>query len=182
ANPLLIFARDPETLERARYWVETLDQPAALGDKASTFVYQVKNTDAASLGQLAMGQSPTMAQPQAPVGVPGAPPATDMNRPSGGMNGGGQGGMGQGSQGQFMSGRVLTDPIGNRIIFTGTATEFAQLRSLLTTLDTPAPQVVIEVMIAEVTLNDKTSVGVSLFGTEVRGDGILSGSTEGISG
>ena len=182
ANQILIFARDPETLERARFWVETLDQPAALGDKASTFVYQVKNTDAASLGQLAMGQSPTMTQAQAPVGVPGAPPATDMNRPSGGMNGGqggmGQGGMGQGSQGQFMSGRVLTDPIGNRIIFTGTATEFAQLRSLLTTLDTPAPQVVIEVMIAEVTLTDDTSLGVNLFGTEMRGDGILTGSTE----
>ena len=27
-----------------------------------------------------------------------------------------------------MNGRVLTDPVGNRIIFTGTATEFAQLR------------------------------------------------------
>lgn len=179
ANQLLVFARDPETLERARFWVETLDQPAALGDKASTFVYQVKNTDAASLGQLAMGQSPTMTQAQAPVGVPGAPPATDMNRPSGGMNGG-QGGMGQGAQGQFMNGRVLTDPIGNRIIFTGTATEFAQLRNLLNTLDTPAPQVVIEVMIAEVTLTDKTSLGVNLFGSEMRGDGLLTGSTEGL--
>lgn len=180
ANQILIFARDPETLERARYWVETLDQPAALGDKASTFVYQVKNTDAASLGQLAMGQSPTMTQAQAPVGVPGAPPASEANRPSGGMNGGGQGGVGQGSQGQFMNGRVLTDPIGNRIIFTGTATEFAQLRNLLNTLDTPAPQVVIEVMIAEVTLTDKTSLGVDLFGSEMRGDGLLTGSTEGL--
>lgn len=79
-----------------------------------------------------------------------------------------------------MNGQVLTDPIGNRIIFTGTATEFAQLRSLLTVLDTPAPQVVIEVMIAEVTLSDNTSLGVQLFGTDVRGDGVLSGGTEGI--
>ncbi|MBN9479315.1 MAG: hypothetical protein J0I52_03680 [Bordetella sp.] len=176
ANQILVFARDPEVLERARYWVETLDQPAALGDKASTFVYQVKNTDAASLGQLAMGQSPTMAQPQAPVGVPGAPPVAETSRTqASGATGSGQG---QGSQGQFMNGRVLTDPIGNRIIFTGTATEFAQLRNLLSTLDTPAPQVVIEVMIAEVTLTDDTSLGVNLFGTEVRGDGILTGSTE----
>lgn len=181
ANQILIFARDAEVLARARYWVETLDQPAALGDKASTFVYQVKNTDAASLGQLAMGQSPTMSQPQAPVGVPGAPPATDSRPQNNGM-GMGSGGQsqGQGSQGQFMNGRVLTDPIGNRIIFTGTATEFAQLRGLLTTLDTPAPQVVIEVMIAEVTLTDKTSLGVDLFGSEMRGDGLLTGSTEGL--
>lgn len=176
ANQLLIFARDPEALARARYWVETLDQPASLGDKASTFVYQVKNTDAASLGQLAMGQSPTMSQAQAPVGVPGAPPATENNRPQ--NNTSQSGGQGPGAQGQFMSGRVLTDPIGNRIIFTGTANEFAQLRNLLNTLDTPAPQVVIEVMIAEVTLTDKTALGVNLFGTESHGDGILTGSTE----
>ncbi|WP_436356148.1 secretin N-terminal domain-containing protein [Brevundimonas sp. CEF1] len=179
ANQILIFGRDPEILGRARYWAETLDQPAALGDKASTFVYQVKNTDAASLGQLAMGQAPTTAQARPPVGVPGTPPAA--------ANGGGrdpqQGGSGQqgvGGGGQFLNGRVLTDPIGNRIIFTGTASEFAQLRSLLTTLDTPAPQVVIEVMIAEVTLSDNTSVGVQLFGTDVRGDGTLTGGTEGI--
>ncbi|WP_427791017.1 secretin N-terminal domain-containing protein [Brevundimonas diminuta] len=179
ANQILIFARDREVLDRARYWVETLDQPAALGDKASTFVYQVKNTDAASLGQLAMGQSPAMAQAQAPVGVPGAPPATENNRPQNNAAGGVQGqGAGPGAQGQFMNGRVLTDPIGNRIIFTGTANEFAQLRNLLNTLDTPAPQVVIEVMIAEVTLTDKTALGVNLFGTESHGDGILTGSTE----
>lgn len=176
ANQLLIFARDPEALARARYWVETLDQPASLGDKASTFVYQVKNTDAASLGQLAMGQSPTMAQAQAPVGVPGAPPAQDTARPQGNTVAGGN--QGPGAQGQFMNGRVLTDPIGNRIIFTGTANEFAQLRNLLTTLDTPAPQVVIEVMIAEVTLTDDTALGVNLFGTETHGDGVLTGSTE----
>lgn len=181
ANQLLIFGRDPEVLARARYWVETLDQPAALGDKASTFVYQVKNTDAQSLGQLAMGQAPTTAQARTPVGVPGTPPA----QANGGLNGGGrdvqQGGSPQqGGGGQFMNGKVLTDPIGNRIIFTGTASEFAQLRSLLTTLDTPAPQVVIEVMIAEVTLSDNTNLGVQLFGREVHGDGVLSGGTEGI--
>jgi hypothetical protein len=48
-------------------------------------------------------------------------------------------------------------------------------------LDTPAPQVVIEVMIAEVTLTDGTDIGVNLFGTETRGDGVLTGSTEGLT-
>lgn len=186
ANQILIFGRDPEALARARYWAETLDQPAALGDKASTFVYQVKNTDAASLGQLAMGQAPTTTQARPPVGVPGTPPA-QAGGGIGGQQGGartqnisGQGAGVQGGGGQFMNGQVLTDPVGNRIIFTGTATEFAQLRSLLTTLDTPAPQVVIEVMIAEVTLTDNTNLGVQLFGRETRGDGVLSGGTEGI--
>lgn len=185
ANQILIFGRDPEILARARYWAETLDQPAALGDKASTFVYQVKNTDAQSLGQLAMGQTPTTAQARPPVGVPGTPPAQASGGAALGREGlqGAARQQGVGAQsggGQFMNGQVLTDPVGNRIIFTGTASEFAQLRSLLTTLDTPAPQVVIEVMIAEVTLNDNTSLGVQLFGSDVRGDGTLTGGTEGI--
>jgi len=182
ANQILIFGRDPEVLARARYWAETMDQPAALGDKASTFVYQVKNTDAASLGQLAMGQAPTAAQARPPVGVPGTPPVPATAGLGGQQGAARQQGAssGQGNGGQFMNGQVLSDPIGNRIIFTGTATEFAQLRSLLTTLDTPAPQVVIEVMIAEVTLTDNTSLGVQLFGTDVRGDGVVTGGTEGI--
>lgn len=182
ANQILIFGHDPALLARARYWAETLDQPAALGDKASTFVYQVKNTDAASLGQLAMGQAPTTAQARPPVGVPGTPPAPNEGGLGAQQTGSRQpGAAGQsGGSGKFMNGQVLIDPSGNRIIFTGTATEFAQLRSLLTTLDTPAPQVVIEVMIAEVTLSDNTSLGVQLFGTDVRGDGVLSGGTEGI--
>jgi general secretion pathway protein D len=183
ANQILVFGRDPEILARARYWAETLDQPAALGDKASTFVYQVKNTDAASLGQLAMGQTTTTTQARPPVGVPGTPPAQAGANAQGNQLGAArqQGANSQGGGGgQFLNGQVLTDSISNRIIFTGTATEYAQLRSLLTTLDTPAPQVVIEVMIAEVTLSDNTSLGVQLFGTDVRGDGVLSGGTEGI--
>ncbi len=179
ANQILIFGRDPELMDRVRYWAETLDQPASLGDKASTFVYQVQNTDAQSLGQLAIGQSPQNNQARPPVGVPGTAPAMPRGNPGieGAMTGA-PGQMGQG--GTFMGGKVLVDTVGNRIIFTGTASDFAQLRNLLKTLDTPAPQVVIEVMIAEVTLSDNTSLGVQLFGSEVRGDGLLTGSTESI--
>ncbi|QYF86434.1 secretin N-terminal domain-containing protein [Brevundimonas sp. PAMC22021] len=182
ANQILVFAKDPELLDRVNYWVATLDRPAALGDKATTFVYNVRNTDAQSLGQLAMGQAPTTSQPQPPVGVPGTPAIGVGEAPDQASR---QTAVGQssaqGASGTFLGGRLLTDPIGNRIIFTGTAGDYAQLRTLLTTLDTPAPQVVIEVMIAEVTLSDRTSLGVSLFGTEARGDGLLSGSTEALA-
>ena len=180
ANQILVFTKDPELLDRVNYWVGALDRPAALGDKASTFVYNVRNTDAQSLGQLAMGQAPTTSQPQPPVGVPGAPPATETQAAERQVNRSGSGQSSQSTSGTFLGGRLLTDPIGNRIIFTGTASDYAQLRTLLTTLDTPAPQVVVEVMIAEVTLTDSTSIGVNLFGTETRGDGVLTGSTEGL--
>ncbi len=183
ANQILVFSKDPVLLARARFWADSLDQPASLGATTSTFVYTVRNTDAQSLGQLAIGQAPTAAQAQTPVGVPGT-----IASGNGSPNGQAQSSQGQtsgapvqGAAGQFLGGRLLTDPSGNRIIFTGTAADFAQLRSLLTTLDIPAPQVVIEVMIAEVTLTDATSLGINFSGTEIRGDGVLTGGTEGIA-
>lgn len=178
ANQVLIFSKDPVLLERARFWVATLDQPAALGDKQTTFVYQVRNTDAQSLGNLAMGQAPQTSQPQPPVGVPGT--VAD----SSGLGIAGQQAAGQNptnrasAQGTFLGGRLIVDPMGNRILFTGTASDFAQLRSLLATLDIPAPQVVVEVTIAEVTLTDRTALGINFFGTDVTGDGTWSGGTD----
>ncbi len=173
SNQILVFAQDPALLSRVRFWVDTLDRPASLGDQATTFVYQVRNTDAQSLGQLAIGQAPTSTTAQAPVGVPGTAPVNDASmasRPTA-----------QGATGTFLGGRLLTDPTGNRILFTGKAADYAQLRTLLDTLDQPSPQVVIEVIIAEVTITDSTSLGISLFGTEARGDGLLTGGTEGIN-
>lgn len=181
ANQILVFSNEPELLARARYWIETLDQPTALGDKTTTFVYQVRNTDARSIGELAMGQAPTSQAPRVPTGVAGTPAVQVDSRPPAGSAAQGMTGGGAGNaSGQFLDGRLISDPMGNRILFTGTASDFAQLRQLLTTLDVPAPQVVIEVMIAEVTLNDGTDIGVQLFGTDARGDGLLSGGTEGL--
>ena len=184
ANQVLIFARDPELADRANYWVSMLDRPATLGDKASTFVYQVRNTDAASLGQLAMGQSPQTMTAQPPVGVPGSGPAggsfDNQRQQSQNRNQGESAGAGS-QTGQFLGGRLLTDPVGNRILFTGTASDYAQLRTLLATLDIPAPQVVMEIMIAEVTLTDSMSLGVQLFGENTTNSGVLEGDTGGIS-
>ena len=174
ANQILIFADDEEVLSRVQYWVSTLDQPAALGDRTSTFVYQVRNIDAQSIGQLAMGQTPSGTAAPRPVGVPGAPPANEATQrtPEASTPIGGAGG-------QFLGGRIIVDSVGNRVIFTGTAADFAQLRTLLNTLDVPAPQGVVEVIIAEVTLTDSTDIGLEFFGTDVDGDETISGGTEG---
>lgn len=179
ANQILVFAQNEELLDRVRFWVSALDQPTTLGERASTFVYQVRNTDAASLGQLAAGQTPTAFTPQAPVGVAGTAPVNISGQNTDGGRARAQTGQ-PGQTGQFLAGRILTDPIGNRILFTGTASDYAQLRNLLQTLDQPAPQVVIEVIIAEVTLTDRTALGVNLFGSDIREDTEFFGGTEGI--
>jgi general secretion pathway protein D len=60
-------------------------------------------------------------------------------------------------------GSITVDDAGNRILFTGTATQFAQLRTLLQQLDAPARQVRVEVTVAEVTLTDATRAGLEWF-------------------
>ncbi len=173
ANQILVFAESPELLDRVQHWITTLDQPAALGDRQSTFVYAVRNTDAESLGALATGRSGRQARRTAPVGVPGTPPQLEDRQ--GSLP---QAATAAAAPGQFLGGRLIVDSTGNRILFTGTATDYAQLRELLTVLDVPAPQVVIEVIIAEVTLTDGTDLGLEFFGTEVDGDGTYRGGTE----
>ncbi len=174
ANQILIFSDDPAVMARVRFWIQTLDQPTARGDRPTTFVYNVRNIDAQSLAQLAVGQSPQGPTPRVPAGVPGAPPV-NPDQAAAAQRGAGP----APTQGTYQSGRLVSDPIGNRILFTGSAADFASLRDLLVTLDVPAPQVVIEVMIAEVTLDDATRLGLEFSGTDTRGDGTWTGGTEG---
>lgn len=204
-NQVLAFAGEAAVMERVRFWAKQLDQPSAVGEQRSTFVYVVRNTDAASLGALARGQSPQTFTPTPPVGVgqPGAPSlsvgaaaplggtatVSGVQSPLGapatipGFSEGGQPGSGALPGG----GSLAVDAIGNRILFTGSATQFAQLHDLLTQLDTPPRQVLIEVTVAEVTLNDETRVGLEWFfnhsetGQSVQG-GTLNGLGRGTAG
>ena len=82
-----------------------------------------------------------------------------------------------GSPGVFMGGRVIVDQPGNRILFTGTAEDFTELRKLLIALDTPQKQVLVEVTIAEVTLTDQTNLGLEWFFNHSMSNGVLTGGT-----
>jgi len=179
ANQVLVFARDPAVLERARIWAAKLDQPAALGDRPATFIYQVRNTDAQSLAGLVGTSGSSAPLNPSPPGVPGAAPAlTSAFNNNGGGAAGGVSAFGGGGA-SFLGGRLMVDPSGNRILFTGQADEFTQLRGLLASLDTPAREVLVEVTIAEVTLTDETRLGLEWFFTRSASNGTTSGGTLG---
>jgi general secretion pathway protein D len=188
-NQVLMFARDPTLLSQAREWASKLDQPSAIGGRITTFIYQAQNTDAKSLADLVrnpeVGGGGTI--PAAQVGLPGTPPAATAAAnevaPATGVGRGmisseATGQTGPAPTGGFMGGRLIVDEAGNRIIFTGAADDFTELRKLLVALDTPQRQVLVEVTIAEVTLNDQTNVGMEWFFTHSMGNGaVLSGGT-----
>ncbi len=183
ANQVLMFARDPALLARARDWVGRLDQPAGIGDRPTTFIYQAQNTDAKSLADLAETPQQGYGQIGGPVGVPGTPPAAVAaanNAAAGPIRPyvtTGSGGVG--SSGSYLGGRIIVDEPGNRILFTGSAEDFTELRKLLVALDTPQKQVLVEVTIAEVTLTDQTNLGVEWFFNHSMGNSTLSGGTLG---
>jgi general secretion pathway protein D len=190
ANQILMFAKEPAVLADAQSWVGKLDQPSALGGRTTTFIFQVQNTDAKSLASLV--QTPEGGQAAgattSPTGLPGTPPAataaanqvapaTGVGRGMVSQDAGEQGG-GPSLTASFLGGRMIVDDAGNRILFTGTADDFTELRKLLVALDTPRRQVLVEVTIAEVTLNDQTNIGMEWFFTHSMTNGaVLTGGT-----
>jgi general secretion pathway protein D len=187
-NQVLMFAKDPALLARAQEWVGNLDQPQAIGNKQATFIYQAENTDAEGLADLVEtpgGASGGGRRPE-PTGLAGTPPAaiTAANLPGPADTSSALGGLGgslspAGHAGSFLNGRMIVDQPGNRILFTGLASEFTELRKLLVALDTPQRQVLVEVTIAEVTLTDQTNLGLEWFFTHSMSGGTLSGGTLG---
>ncbi|HEY1752292.1 MAG TPA: secretin N-terminal domain-containing protein [Caulobacteraceae bacterium] len=190
-DQVLVFAKDPAVLSRARDWASRLDQAAAVGDRPTTFIYQARNTDAKSLADLvqtpqgapaAGAAAQGLAANPNPNGTPGGAPALTaqvnaegVGRATLGM--GGVGGSGSHGGGEFLGGRIIVDDAGNRVLFTGQADEFTELRKLLVALDTPQRQVLVEVTIAEVTLTDQTNVGMEWFFNHSMSGGSLSGGT-----
>ncbi len=167
AGEVLVFSKDPALLQRARYWIGKLDQPSALGPGENTFIYQVQNTNADDLAKLISAGGADSSGParavQPAAGAPGSSQTADFGQRSA----------------KFRGGSIVVDPPGNRILFTGTAEDFSQLHTLLAALDTPLKEVLVEVTIAEVTLNDQTNLGLEWFFQHSMGGGVLSGGTLG---
>ncbi|MEI7931508.1 MAG: hypothetical protein WCI21_00390, partial [Alphaproteobacteria bacterium] len=81
-------------------------------------------------------------------------------------------------------GTITVDDASNRVLFTGSPSQYASLLPLLRNLDQPPREVLVEVTVAEVTLSDSTEYGLEWFFNRnlVRGStvtGSISGGTQG---
>jgi general secretion pathway protein D len=181
-NALLVFAPEQATLNHVADWVRDLDKPSEADPLKRLFFYQVKNTDAATVAQVVaqvvegllpggnggggggVQSTPVAATPPtAGVGSVTAPPP-------------------QQSQTVLNSRRLVVDATRNAIIFQGTAEEFSQVRQLLDTLDQPTREALIEVTVAEVTLDANTQFGVewAITTAGLNGDNIKLGTLGGL--
>ncbi len=174
SNDMLIFTRQPRARARVNYWLRELDRPTAKGDSTQLFIYSVKNIDASVLaetvnqvlvnmeqskgatrsplrGNAAAAAARRLAAQQAQAAqvnpnVPGLPPTSN-----GALAGGAGARPGSG---------LVVEPLGNRLIYSGSPGDYERLLPLLKQLDQPPAEVLIEMMLAQVTLGDSASLGI----------------------
>ena len=159
ANSVLVFATTQDALNYAVSWARELDKPSKQAGSQSLFYYQVKNTKAADIASVlsvgnigAPASSPTAASPGST-----APPATSA----------GGSGLGRGS--------LQVDEPRNALIYQGDPAQWERMLTLIRQMDKAPRQVMVEVTIAEVTLNDDNSFGLTWFAKN--GFGRFDGST-----
>lgn len=168
ANAVLVFAADRAVLEHAVAWARSIDRPNPTAGSDGLFYYTVRNTRAEELvatitgirsnaqgtggGRAAIDGS-QVGQP-APPPTMGAvpPPAEGVPAPAA---------AGGALSGDLARGRLSLDEPRNAIIYQGSATDWGRLLPLIQQMDKAPRQVMIEVTVAEVTLNNDEEFGVA---------------------
>ena len=139
AGQVVAFAADQGVLDHVTAWARTLDQNSQESIERAVFTYEVLHTQAAELTEtlnrlLDSGLTPV----PSPATVDAAPDA----EPAGAA-----------------ASRIVVDANRNMILFRGSGQEWAELRTVIEKLDRSVPSVLVEVLIAEVTLADQEKSG-----------------------
>jgi general secretion pathway protein D len=159
SNTLIVFAPNQRTLDHVRQWIDTIDRERQIGIDDGIFTYPVNTTSADSivevLNALDGGGGSSARGAQRSLRVRPSDAADDSvadqstatsNRAS--------------TSGARSGGRFVVDPNRNAVVFRGSGQEWLELLPTIRAMDRPSAAVLVEVLIAEVTLNDQETTGV----------------------
>ena len=147
-NKVIAFAADQGTVDHITEWARTLDTRRKESIEEAVFTYEVRNTQAEELvetlnrmlgagsGTRSMATAPPAGEGGEAVGAAGEPAGT---APAGA--------------------RIVVDENRNLLLFRGSGKEWAEVRAVIEKLDKSVPSVLIEVLVAEVTLSDEEKTG-----------------------
>lgn len=147
-NAVYVFARAGAVLDHVTEWARTLDKPSEGGIGKNYFTYAVKHKDAATLAKTL---EQLLARGRGPVAVPAGTSAA--------------------AAAAQRSGSVVVDVATNTLIFQSSQEEYSQLISLLQTLDRPARGALIEVTVAELSVDDRNQLGVEWLANQAAAQG-----------
>lgn len=158
-NTLFVFAVDPKLADYVTQWAKELDRPSSRGIGTGYFTYPVKHIDAESLAKTIQAL------------IDGAPATATAATSS--TQAGAAGQVQTGANAPRRS-RVVVNAASNTLIFQGSSEEYAQWIGLLQELDRPAKSALVEVTVAEITLDDRTQLGVQWYDLFRNGTNIAS--------
>lgn len=144
-NSVILFAGDAALLRHAVEWAHELDQPNPSAGAQSIFYYPVQNTKAADIAEVLGSVNARAAALDAaadatnPQEVAAQPATASAGLP------------------------LIVDEPRNALIYQGDPAEWERLLPLIKQMDKETRQVMIEMTIAEVTLDDNEEFGVSWF-------------------
>ena len=185
-NALLVASSNDKVMQAAEQWIRTLDAEPRNGLGAYVHVYPVANSNAAHLASLvtqifggSAATSPSSGASSLPSATASsfatAAPAAGAGVNAGGMNAPNAGAIKTIERGSVPSDQqsaagaglglggsvqVIADEVTNTLVIRASAQDFQQVRKVLEKLDTRPRQVLVQVMVAEVTLNDTLQYGV----------------------
>ncbi len=189
-NAVLVVTTQARYLEMAKTWVDRIDQAGGVGGGNRIFVYQVRNGKAENLAQLigdlfasrrTTTTTPTLAPGSrpaeirtAPFGQPQPPAAqttTTTATPATGAATFQMGGVGNSTS----EVRVIADKDSNSLLIVAAQADYEVVLDALKKLDVVRRQVLVEVLLAEVTLTDGLEFGIDWFisGRNNNNDGTL---------
>lgn len=165
ANQLVVFAASQQIINHVREWVEVLDRRQQMSIDQGIFTYEVRNTEAAHIVQLLNsfengGSVATSRSSMVSGGLDAGNAISDVT-----TGAAAQGAGVQGASARINGGNFVVDTNRNTIIYKGSGQAWLDILPVIQTLDKAAPSVLIEVLLAEVTLSDGEKTGFEFVAT-----------------
>jgi len=172
---IVAFTGSQVTLDHVIEWAYELDAQKKDSISDGFFSYKAQNVTAGHIGELVGMLKGSVGIDSGQTSLPGSDSAQPQARFSGGNgqenNGGAQ---------SYLGGKLVADTNRNVLFFSGSGQEWRELLRLIEEVDKPVPMVVIDVLLAEITLGGQQQSGVEW---KFLGDGVdgrdVTGSTFG---
>jgi len=163
-NSLLVVSSIPNIFEKVEGWLKELDKIPVEGTKYSVFVYYVQNAKAKDLAEVLKDvfgkvekkkeKEKGAEQPAYPKGVKPPPTPTPTPAPTAAPKEEGAGAVPEGEI------NIVVDETNNALVIRAFARDYKNILETVKKLDIYPRQVLIEVWLAEITLDDSTKYGI----------------------
>lgn len=184
-NSIAVIAFDPAVFANVEYWLSVLDVPGAGGSERRVYVYKVENSKAVDLAEvlnelyesLADEADQALARPRSGalaergLGLGGglesargrAPQAVAQQRVRNQEAAAVIGDASEGGVSGFFEQQIqiVADEITNSLVILATPRDYQMIKGVLSELDIVPRQVLVEMLIAEITLGDNMSLGIT---------------------